>query len=144
MVSDLLGIKSTEQQEGMNAGTGLLPRQQVCCREQVGNPGFLHSSFPSWALRVHSLRDRDRAGQAEEPGGWQEPADSANTFWVSLTVVRVLLPTGFYLWLVTAQPCLLIRSCESSVRVHARIGWGLVGSPVLMGQDVEIQQQGLF
>lgn len=97
VVSDLLGIKSTEQHEGMNAGSGLLPRQQVCCREQVGNPGFFHSPFPPRALRVHSPRDRGRSGQAEEAGGWQEPADISNSFWVSLTGVRVLQPTGFYL-----------------------------------------------
>lgn len=53
--------------------------------------------FVFWALISHSPRDKDRgkAGQVEEPGKWQQPADSANTYRVSLIDTRVLHPAGF-------------------------------------------------
>jgi hypothetical protein len=89
-----LGITSTEQHEGTAAGTGLFPRQQLCW-DQVENLAFFHSSFPFWGLIGHSPRDGGRTGQEEEPGGWQQPADSANTSRVSLIVTRALYPAGF-------------------------------------------------
>lgn len=56
--------------------------------------------FVFWALISHSPRDRDRgrAGQVEEPGKWQQPADSANTSRVS--------PIGTPCWIpVPAGDC---------------------------------------